>query len=226
MIQNLPENVKWIESRGGLADDRQKALNACETDYIFYIANKFIEMEDVEEAVEEIIDKNWIGCGFLINAYSKNKYLEWATNKRYKTKFTAGERKSIGTPFLWNVKILKKIGFDRNSGYADDTILCENLRKYGYRFGYVNKYCREFITYASQKKRFQMYGKSDSAYYEFHYRKWQILRKIKSLLHPITAEFIADIRYLPFYFWIVFNRYQGWIMENKNRKLKIWDMYL
>jgi hypothetical protein len=202
----------WFKSVGTLPEDRNIALENCKTKYILYIANKYLNENQLQGALVEMHTKDWIGAGIQIIAVSKNIYLQACMNIRYKYRFNQGEKKNIGTPQIWDTDIVKKYKFSRSAGYSDDTDLCERLYKDGYRFGYINAYCAEVVNRKSLEYRFIMYGKSDNSYYMNHRAGWSLFRKIRSILHPITAEFVPNLFYLPFYVWIVVLRYRGWIL--------------
>ena len=72
-----------------------------------------------------------------------------------------------------------------------------------------------------------MYGKSDAQFYNKYSHEMKFVRKIKSLLHPVTAEttsvmksnkvkFEKRLYILPFLLMITFYRYIGWI-KNRNK---------
>lgn len=211
-------NITYLKDYGqGMAFAREIALKKCYTDYICYIGDdNIITDANILSSIKEMEFHNWSGCSLMTRSYKQETYLEKCLNLRYVKRFYPGEKKVIGTPFIFKTKILKKIGFDISVDYCDDTDLCERLRKKGYKVGTVNRICYEIserATFQEIKKRFIMYGYSDWSFYNKYSDEWNFFRKIKSLLHPLICEFIPNLYYFPFYLLIVFYRYRGWLCK-------------
>lgn len=216
---NMTGNIEYIQDKKciGLGNARQLALNACQTQYILYMSddNSFHSDTIIEYAIKEMEANKWIGCAFSQRISNEHNYLEKCINIRNKHRFTPGRKSVTGTPFIWNVLALKEVGgFDTKAAYFDDTDIANKLTMKGHQFGYSSYIAYEYSDNAKLSniyKRFKMYGRSDKGYFLKYYKSWTFERIVKSLLHPLTAEYIPNIYYLPFYIMIVIFRYIGYI---------------
>ena len=227
------DNVIIIKQKGnGIADARNIGLKKVKTEYVCMWGsdNVYVSYESVyvlnslwgnnQLKIENIIDymkgKGWIGLSFQTRVYNPKTYLDKAINIWWAKRFTEGERTVIGTPCIYKISVLKKYFYDANCQFCDDSDLGERLTKAGLKQGYSPYYAYDVSIndLRSVARRWKIYGLSDSQYYKKYSKDWGIFRKIKSLLHPITVEWIGlNLYYLPFYFLIVsiraYNYYKG-----------------
>jgi glycosyltransferase involved in cell wall biosynthesis len=215
-LMYLPgKNIVFLQDPGkGLGEARQIALDKCDTKYILYYGddNEGLSKEGIVDAIEYLENHNWVGGAFLTRLNDPKSYFEKCNDIRWKYRFKPGESRVIGTPWIYNVKILKKFGF--TGGYCDDTELGQELENYGYRQGFLPFSVYESLEASSLDNlriRYYNYGKSDRLFYRAHKGEWGILRKLKSIFHPLTCEFIPHPYYIPFYVIITFWRYMGWL---------------
>lgn len=213
-LYSVNGNIQYIKDSGtGLAGARNLALMYCTTEYIFYLGddNKPVSMDRLVDTMVYHNVFNYQGSSLLTRS-NNTGYLGFCLNTRFKKNFRIGSRNVIGTPFLFRTNYLKEFWFDNSCIYSDDTDLCERIRASGGKVGIINVLCYEKkLTLKEIINKFRMYGKSDYGFYKKYSKKWKLVRKVKSWLHPLKTEWISDIRYFPFYVYIVFQRYYGWI---------------
>jgi cellulose synthase/poly-beta-1,6-N-acetylglucosamine synthase-like glycosyltransferase len=206
------------DEKKGLAAARNKGLEKVDTKYVMMLGDdNIVDVLSINKAIAYMVNRKWVGVGFQTRLLHKKNYMQMSNNLRWIYRFTEGEREVIGTPYIYETKILKKYMYDDSMSDADDSDLGYRLKKDGYKIGYSDQACYEqgFESKESLIERFTRYGKSDYQYWNKYHKQWSLIRKIKSLLHPVTSEFIPTLAYFPFYIWIVYLRYKGWIMEAK-----------
>jgi glycosyltransferase involved in cell wall biosynthesis len=141
-------------------------------------------------------------------------------------RFTEGERTVIGTPTLFLGEILRENPYDPSRKFSDDSELCERWAKeFGARFAISNAYVLEVgkTSWQEVRIRAKMYGISDHEIFIENSNRWTLLRKAKSLSHPITSDFVTPVRHLPlsqaasaipFLGAFTALRYAGWITSS------------
>ena len=141
-------------------------------------------------------------------------------------RFTEGERTVIGTPTLFLGDILRENPYDSSRKFSDDSELCERWAKeFGARFAISNAYVLEVgkTSWQEVRIRAKMYGISDHEIFIENSNRWTLLRKAKSLSHPITSDFVTPVRHLPlsqaasaipFLGAFTALRYAGWITSS------------
>ncbi len=223
-------NISILDDPGkGLALARQIGLRRVKTKYVFYIGDdNVLKQNSLGQCKDYMVSHNWVVCGMrteLLDVIGGG-YWAYCSDKRIKLRITEGEKEVVGTPNLYYTEILNKVGgFDSEMAYADDSDIDDRIRKMfpNARMGYSNIFCYEVgkIVYSEIKARFLMYGKSDWQFYNKYSKDWNAKRKIKSILHPFTAEFVEPLKgeksikekfkLIPYLFIITFLRYRGWI---------------
>ncbi len=152
-----------------------------------------------------------------------DSYVSHGLNVWRSGRFPEGERSVIGTPTLFEGKLLRSHPYDPARRFSDDSELCERWsREFQARFAISDAICLEIgkISWNEVKIRAKMYGISDNEVFRNGSSQgWGIGRKIKSLVHPLTADFVipaknADvgesIKALPFLGFFTINRYAAW----------------
>ena len=231
VLKKMP--VKLITDPGkGLAYARKIALEHVSGDYTLFVGDdNIIQAGSVKRVLDYIQSHDWCG-GAYQTRIDNPKECYWAncSNWRWKVRFKEGERKVIGTPYMFETKLLKRASYDENCGDADDADMEKRIRQMTLKpFGYTNQICIEIgrNNFAATKERFRRYGKSDEEYWNKYKDSWTLGRKIKSILHPFRDEFCVGIHgvapfymklyVLPYLLIITFLRYQGWLMNKRKR---------
>lgn len=216
-------DVKILTDPGcGLAYARNMGVDAAKGKYIFFAgADNIMPPGSIAEMKNYLIGYNYVGVGALTRLENKN-YLTKCSNKRWESLVKEGQREVIGTPYIFTSEILKRFKFDPKMTSSDDSDLGARLAKEGYKVGYSNIVCFEIgvETLKSMRTRFKMYGRSDFEYYNKYSPTWDIRRKMKSFMHPMTTELVNPMKqvktvkeklyYFPFFAYIMLLRYFGW----------------
>lgn len=138
IVQKFP--VKMLTDLGkGLALARQIALKEVKGKYTCFVGDdNIIKKGSLEKQKQYIIDKNWCGGAWQTRIIpTNNNYWEYCTNIRWKDKFTEGERRVIGTPYIFETTILKASTYDENCSFSDDSDIAKRIpyvtdKKLGY----------------------------------------------------------------------------------------------
>jgi glycosyltransferase involved in cell wall biosynthesis len=208
----------------GLAVARNIGLRDAKGEYIFFLGpDNVIGSKSLEKLKKYLLKHKYVGTAALTRVKNRNlNYFTRGLDLRWQLRFFEGQREVIGTPYIFKSEILNKYQFDPKMSWSDDSDLAVNLARDGYKVGYSNVLCWEigFEDIKSILYRFRMYGKSDYEYYHKYSSQWKLKRRIKSLLHPLQAEFIEPLKklksikffyYLPFFFLITLYRYRGYV---------------
>ncbi len=212
------------DPRQGLAVARNIGLKEVQGKYLFFCgSDNVIEKNTLTRLKTYLLEHKWIGASCLTRVRWPNRnYFSRGLDLRWQMRFFEGPREVIGTPYLIQVEILRRFRYDPKMAWSDDSDLAVKLKEAGFEVGYSNIVCYEvgFDDVKSILGRFRSYGRSDYEYYNKYSSGWNLLRKIKSLLHPLEAEFIQPIArinslkylyYLPFFIIITLYRYRGYI---------------
>ncbi len=208
----------------GLAIARNIGIKEVKTEYIFFIgSDNVIGMNTLSKIKKYMNKAKYVGAACLTRVkQNRYNYFSRGLDMRWRMRFYEGPREVIGTPYIFKTEILKKYQFDPKMSWSDDSDLAVKLLKDGHKVGYSNIISWEigFENLKSILFRFRMYGKSDYEYYKKYSPSWTLRRKIRSILHPLKAEFIDPIKgmkslkglyYLPFLFLITIYRCRGYI---------------
>lgn len=227
-------NVIIVSDPGeGLAKARQVGLEASKLRYVFYVGDdNILEPDSIKNLKKYMLSHDWIGASMLTRLKdSRSSWLAFCINERLKARVNEGVTSVIGTPHLYDGEILRKLSFDEKCKYSDDTDLGERIKATTKKkIGYSNVVCYEIgkTRWKDVFTRFLMYGSSDAQFWDKYSKQWNFRRKIKSILHPLEAEFFSSIKKvrpiyiniitIPFFVLITIVRYTGWIKYR--RKLK------
>jgi glycosyltransferase involved in cell wall biosynthesis len=223
IAQNHGCAIVYDEGKG-LGNARNIGLKSASGDYVLYVGpdNNLCGVKDYYNLIiSQLIKNKWAGIGLRSMEYNDinkpiDRYLSLGSDLRWRNKIKPGECNVIGTPFLFKRTLLKKYKFNTELKASDDTELCERMRKDGLKVGYTEKVmCLDiWMGIKALINRFKLYGKSDREYFLQHYKEWGIMRRIKSILHPMSEFKMIrswkDIKYIPFVLFIVFWRYKGY----------------
>ena len=139
---------------------------------------------------------NWVGISSLSFYKDPQNYFEKSFNLYKRSKFSVGERKIIGTPWLYKTEILKKMKWTDGLSYSDDTDLCQRLEKLNLRIGISKISCFEIgtINFFELKKRWKLYGRSDFEFYCNNTNEFSNIRKIRSFFNAFFVDFFMPIK--------------------------------
>ena len=114
-------------------------------------------------------------------------------------RFPEGERAIIGTPTLFLGDTLREHPYDPSRRFSDDSELCERwTKKFNAKFAISDAVVLEVgkTSWNEVQIRAKMYGISDQEVFMKNRGTWSLARKTKSLLHPLTADFITPVQQL------------------------------
>jgi len=141
-----------------------------------------------------------------------------------KGRFRPGPAAVIGTPTLFRGDLLRDHPYDPERTFSDDSELCERWQQqFGSTFAISDAEVVEIgkTSWPEVRIRARMYGISDHDVYRRGVEEgWSAGRRIRSLAHPLVADFIAPLRHLdpgqaitsaPFLAGFTALRYRYWI---------------
>lgn len=118
-----------------------------------------------------------------------------------KGRFRPGPAAVIGTPTLFLGEVLRAHPYDSTRVFSDDSELCERWeRDFGAAFVISDAYVWEVgkTTWAEVAIRCRMYGTSDDEVFRIgRSQGWPLRRQLKSLAHPLRADFLEPIVHIP-----------------------------
>lgn len=212
------------DPRKGLGMARNLGIENVTTQYVLNWGADNILPKGQLELMLNCLEKNNFG-GVSAQTFiicDKMNYFSKSLNLYKKTRYFPGQRTVIGTPTLFETKVLQKHKFDNAMTHSDDADLCTRLAEKGFNFAISDAYVYEigYESISSIKERWERYGKSDFEIYSKYSKNWSLKRKIRSILHPLINEFILPlsklafiniIKILPFLTFITLLRYFFWI---------------
>jgi len=187
----------YFDKGTGLAAARNIALNNCNSKYIFYVGPDNVISEDlVNSLILEMNSNNWVGISSTSFFENPENYFEKSFNLYKKAKFSFGERKIIGTPWLYKTELLKKMKWTDGLTYSDDSDLCQRLEKLNLKIGISKKSSFEIgtINFSKLKNRWKLYGRSDYEFYSYNTSEFSFLRKVRSFFNAFFVDFIKPIK--------------------------------
>ena len=141
-----------------------------------------------------------------------------------KGRFPPGPTSVIGTPTLFRGDRLRAHPYDPERTFSDDSELCERWQQqFGSTFAISDAEVVEIgkTSWPEVRIRARMYGISDHDVYRRGVdHGWSTARRIRSLTHPLVADFITPLRHLnpsqalksaPFLAGFTALRYRYWI---------------
>lgn len=127
--------------------------------------------------------------------YASRGLNAWRTGR-----FIPGPATVIGTPTLFVGDLLRAHPYDPSRRFSDDSELCERwAREFDARFAISDAFVTEVgkTSWEEVIIRCRMYGISDEEVFRRGRESgWSLLRQGRSLLHPLTADFITPVRRL------------------------------
>ena len=141
-----------------------------------------------------------------------------------KGRFRSGQVAVIGTPTLFRGELLRGHPYDPERAFSDDSELCERWhQQFGSTFAISDAEVIEIgkTSWPEVCIRARMYGISDHDVYRRGVQQgWPTSRRIRSLAHPLLADFVTPVRHLsvsqalnaaPFLASFAALRYRYWI---------------
>ena len=223
-IINKYANKVLTDPRKGLALARNIGIKFVKTKYVLNCGPDNILPKNQLKKMLNYMEQNKF-AGVSAETFIKGKkmnYISNSLNLYKKARYYPGKRNVIGTPSLFRTSLLKKYKFDNRMSHSDDADLCKRLAKKNYEFAISNAFVYEygFESISTIIDRWKRYGKSDKEIFSKYSKKWDIKRKIQSILHPLNVElvkplhrlnFLNKIIILPFLIFITLVRYFFWI---------------
>lgn len=124
-------------------------------------------------------------------------YVSRGLNAWRQGRFRPGPAAVIGTPTLFEGDLLRSHPYDPDRRFSDDSELCERwARDFDARFAISEATVLEVgkTTWREVAIRCRMYGISDEEVFRCgRAQGWSLHRQARSLLHPLTADFLAPI---------------------------------
>jgi glycosyltransferase involved in cell wall biosynthesis len=216
-------NVILNDPREGLGKARNIGIATATKKYVVNVgSDNIMPRESIIQMLTYMIDHNYSGVSAQTFLLESKNYLSFALNLYKQLRYFPGERNVIGTPTLFETKLLIDNPYDAKMTWSDDGDLCTRLAQTGHKFAIADVSVYEIGSeeFSSIVTRWKMYGKSDWETYLKYSPGWTIKRKIKSLLYPLMNELILPLKkakfgdkfaVLPFLLLILFVRYTSWI---------------
>jgi glycosyltransferase involved in cell wall biosynthesis len=223
--------VKLLSDQGlGLSYARRIAVENSTGDLILFVGpDNLIDNFFVEKMIKFLKESEY--CAISAQTRVKQPISNfWDNGLDLRWKYLMGNPGEIsvaGTPSLYYLSILKQINFSKNNlGPSDDTELAERLKKAGYKIGLAPILAHDKNNWSRHEiwNKFFWYGTGDYFFYNSKKSNWTMLRKIKSIFHPMRQSMkysIKSILELNFKgaLWFIYTmtaRYSGWISKIKN----------
>lgn len=229
-IKNQFSAVKIYSDEGlGLSYARRVAVENATGDLILFIGpDNLINNNFIEQFANFLEKSDYCAISAQTRVESPVKNF-WDNGLDLRWKYLMGKPGEInvaGTPSLYYLSILKKINFSKNNfGPSDDTDLADRLRKAGYKIGLSPILVHDKNNWSRKEiwAKFFWYGTGDYYYYNSNKGNWRMLRKIKSILHPmrqsikfsIISLFEFNLKGSIWFIYTMFARYSGWISKIK-----------
>ena len=184
--------------------------------------------------LERMIDTLQVGSYDGVSAQTRvsgTSYSARGLNAWRKGRFRPGPTTVIGTPTLIRGDRLRAHPYDPERSFSDDSELCERWRhKFGSTFTISDAEVIEIgkTSWSEVRIRARMYGISDHDVYRRGVDQgWSTVRRIRSLVHPLVADFLTPVRHLdpgqaigsaPFLAGFTALRYRYWIESALSRE--------
>lgn len=155
---------------------------------------------ELEKMIETLVGGGYHGVSAQTRVEGDN-YPSRGLNAWRRGRFRPGPIDVIGTPTLFRGNMLRSYSFDTARTFSDDSELCERWsQEFGSRFAISTAEVLEIgkASWSEVRVRSRMYGISDEEIYRIGSSQgWNTLRKIRSLLHPLSADLLTPIAQLP-----------------------------
>jgi GT2 family glycosyltransferase len=229
-IRNQFKTVKIYSDQGlGLSYARRVAVENATGEMILFVGpDNLIDKNFVDHFVDYLQKSDFCAISAqtrvitpIVNFWDNGLDLRW--------KYLMGKPGEIsvaGTPSLYYLSVLKQINFSKNNfGPSDDTDLADRLRKAGYKIGLAPVLANDKNNWSKNEiwAKFFWYGTGDYYYYNSNKANWGILRKFKSILHPLRqslkfsyrAILEFNLKGVVWFIYTMFARYSGWYSKIK-----------
>ena len=216
----------------GLGAARNLGLSNASSEYVLNCGADNVLNEYVINKMLSTLtsDHNLLGVGCRTRVENEG-YLGKMHEIQLLGRITPGRKEGVGTPSLFQAKLLKRYQFSESRTWSDDEELCTRMRleENGF-FKVIDDFCLEVGQAKLRKLRYRYlgYGKSDLEVWLANSKDWTLSRRIQSLIHPLRSEFssiLKNISYgegiivLPLLIFATFHRYLGWFSSAlKSRK--------
>jgi glycosyltransferase involved in cell wall biosynthesis len=224
-VELIKDKVNKIiyDKKTGLADARNLGITESKCKYVLNAgSDNYFPKNSINELLTFYEEHNYKGVSMLTKVdFTNNRYLAYSMNSYRKIRFKPGLASVIGTPTLFESKILKENPYLSTATHSDDEELCTRLKKrYDFNFAISNIYCHESSSdyFSEIYDKWKRYGISDFEIFSRNKENWTLARKIKSLLYPLKSELLMPISssyksivLLPFLVCITLIRYYFWI---------------
>jgi glycosyltransferase involved in cell wall biosynthesis len=224
VIANKYADLLLHDSGSGLGEARGLGLAHVETDYILNSGADNVLGIEVVSKMLKILESTPIVYGVSCQTVVEELgYLSKVSNRIWRTRFSSGHSQMVGTPNIFRTQQLRKFGYSKSRGWSDDEEVC--IRMYQEEkalFEIIDDECQEIgqATLRRQIYRYFHYGFSDFEIFSARKQEWNLLRQLKSILHPLKVELIKPIMRLnaldkffclPIMLSATLLRYCGWI---------------
>jgi glycosyltransferase involved in cell wall biosynthesis len=211
------------DPRQGLATARNIGIRGATRDYLLNVgADNVMPSGSIAGMLRCLLAGGYIGVSAVTVLKEPRSYIARSMNTYKKARYYPGERSVIGTPTLFRRQTLLAHPYDPRMTWSDDGDLCTRIAREGGRFAIADVVVKEIgsESIGSVAYRWKGYGKSDYETYTKYAPSWSVLRRIKSLLHPLRNEFLLPlartrpvraVALLPFLTVITFIRYCSWL---------------
>lgn len=153
----------------------------------------------LERMIEALEEGGYDGVSAQTRIEGTN-YPARGLNAWRKGRFRPGPAAIIGTPTLFRGDLLRAHPYDPERTFSDDSELCERWqRQFGSTFAISDAEVIEIgkTSWPEVRIRARMYGISDHDVYRRGVAQgWSPGRRIRSLAHPLVADFLTPVRHL------------------------------
>lgn len=215
-----------FDQGNGLAAARNLGISHATKHFILNCGADNVMNEKLLRKMLETIQSNkniaGVGCRTrVLNSGILSKML----NIQWKGRIVAGTEDVLGTPNIFERETLNTFKYSEERTWSDDEDLSTRIRSNSNKkMEVIDDFCLEIgqDNLTQLKYRFKCYGKSDFEIYKKYSNNWSFRRKLKSISHPVEAEFlnifknvsIKDFLFAsPLLIFSTVYRYFGWIKE-------------
>ena len=217
------EKIKVIFDQGkGLSYSRNLGVVNSKGDLIFMAGpDDICDQDFFENLLKHFFNSNYDAATTLFQISNPLNYWDRSLNMWFKYIRRTGNSKVIGTPTIFNRKIFEKVSYNIKTIGFDDTDISEQILAHNYQIGILGVNCDQANgnNYFDIKKKFQLYGKSDINYHNYHKNNQGKLffKFLKTYFHPLNhlIKFVIflilkmQLKAIPFALIITINRYFG-----------------
>lgn len=217
------QKIKVISDKGkGLSYSRYLGVKKSKGDLLFMAGpDDICDKVFFDNLLKKFLNSNYQAATTLFHILKPLNYWDRCLNVWFKYIRKSGQAKVIGTPTIFKKNIFKKVSYNFNTIGFDDTDISEQILLNKYKIGVLDVNCDQANgnTYSDIKRKFQLYGKSDINYHNYHLDNSDniFLRYLKTYFHPLHhwikftlfLVFKMELKAIPFAILITINRYLG-----------------